>query len=279
MDNQKISPLLNLTMESTPKEREESLELNVGYEEEGNRWNVIVRGSGDWNAIENERIQITPLLGNYAIVNLPEEDIQILSQLPQIEYIEKPKRLFFSVLSGRSVSCIRPLENPPFNLTGKRIIMACIDSGIDYMHQDFRNEDGTTRIIRLWDQTIEGTPPEGYRIGSEYTSEAINQAIGANTQQERNQIVPSRDLSGHGTAVMGIAAGNGRESQGVYHGVAPESELLVVKLGAPLEEGFPRTTELMQGIDYAVRTGIRLEMPVVINLSFGNSYGSHEPCN
>lgn len=275
MDNQKISQLLNLTMEATPQEREESLELNVGYEPEGKRWNVIVRGSADWSTLENERIIITPLLGNYAIVNLPEEDLQAFAQLPQIEYVEKPIRLFFSVLSGRSVSCIRPLENPPWSLTGKGILMACIDSGIDYMHEDFRKEDGTTRILRLWDQTIEGNPPEGYRIGTEYTEEEINQAIQASTPQERYSIVPSRDLSGHGTAVAGIAAGNGRESQGVYHGVAPESPLLVVKLGNPVEGGFPRTTELMQGIDYAVREGIRLGMPVVLNLSFGNSYGSH----
>lgn len=275
MDNQKISQLLNLTMEATPQEREESLELNVGYEPEGKRWNVIVRGSADWSTLENERIIITPLLGNYAIVNLPEEDLQAFAQLPQIEYVEKPIRLFFSVLSGRSVSCIRPLENPPWSLTGKGILMACIDSGIDYMHEDFRKEDGTTRILRLWDQTIEGNPPEGYRIGTEYTEEEINQAIQASTPQERYSIVTSRDLSGHGTAVAGIAAGNGRESQGVYHGVAPESPLLVVKLGNPVEGGFPRTTELMQGIDYAVREGIRLGMPVVLNLSFGNSYGSH----
>lgn len=279
MNNQKLSPLINLTMESTEKERNESLELNVGYEEESKRWNVIVRGLGDWSLLENERIIITPLLGNYAIVNLPQEELEEFSRRPEIEYIEKPKRLFFSVLSGRSVSCIRPLENPPWNLSGKGILVACIDSGIDYMHEDFRNPDGTTRIIRLWDQTIEGNPPQGYRIGSEYTKEEINQAIQAASAQERYKIVPSKDLSGHGTAVMGIAAGNGRESQGVYHGVAPESDLLVVKLGTPLEEGFPRTTELMQGIDYAVRTAIQLGMPVVINLSFGNNYGAHEPYN
>lgn len=275
MNNQKLSPLINLTMESTEKERNESLELNVGYEEESKRWNVIVRGLGDWSLLENERIIITPLLGNYAIVNLPQEELEEFSRRPEIEYIEKPKRLFFSVLSGRSVSCIRPLENPPWNLSGKGILVACIDSGIDYMHEDFRNPDGTTRILRLWDQTIEGNPPQGYRIGSEYTKEEINQAIQAASAQERYKIVPSKDLSGHGTAVMGIAAGNGRESQGVYHGVAPESDLLVVKLGTPLEEGFPRTTELMQGIDYAVRTAIQLGMPVVINLSFGNNYGAH----
>ena len=76
--------------------------------------------------------------------------------------------------------------------------------------------------------------------------------------------------------MLGIAAGNGRESEGTERGVAPDSSLLVVKLGIPDPDGFPRTTELMQGVDYAIRTAQELQMPVVINLSFGNSYGSHD---
>ena len=109
--------------------------------------------------------------------------------------------------------------------------MACIDSGVDYAHPDFRKEDGTTRILALWDQTIQGKPPEGYLIGAEYGETQINQALQAGEKEEREQLVPSRDLSGHGTAVLGIAAGNGRASGGRYRGVAYESSLLVVKLG------------------------------------------------
>ena len=85
-----------------------------------------------------------------------------------------------------------------------------------------------------------------------------------------------QDVSGHGTAVAGIVAGNGRQSGGVYVGIAPESELIVVKMGNTSEEGFPRTTELMQGVDYAVRKAIEYRMPVAINISFGNTYGSHD---
>ena len=92
---------------------------------------------------------------------------------------------------------------------------------------------------------------------------------------EREALVPSIDTSGHGTAVLGIAAGNWKRSQGTERGVAPESSLLVVKLGIRDPNGFPRTTELMQGVDYAIRTAQELQMPVVINLSFGNSYGAH----
>ena len=93
----------------------------------------------------------------------------------------------------------------------------------------------------------------------------------------RLDLVPSRDLSGHGTAVAGIAAGNGRGSEGRrYRGAAPEAELVVVKMGTPRQGGFPRTTELMQGVDYIVRTALRLGKPVAVNISFGNTYGSHD---
>ena len=142
------------------------------------------------------------------------------------------------------------------------------------MHPDFRNSDGSSRIAYLWDQTVSGNPPEGYLIGTEYSEEEINEAIQAG--EGRFSIVDSRDLSGHGTAVAGIAAGNGSASQGRYSGVAPESTLLIVKLGNPLDNSFPRTSELMQALDYCVRKSIELAMPVSINLSFGNTYGSHD---
>lgn len=154
--------------------------------------------------------------------------------------------------------------------------------GIDFALEDFRNPDGTSRIRALWDQTISGNPPEGYAIGTEYTQEQINEALQAVSIQDRYRIVPSRDTSGHGTAVAGIAAGSGRrrtetEVVGQNAGASPESELLVVKMGSPRAEGFPRTTELMQGVDYVIKKALEYRMPVAVNISFGNSYGSHEP--
>ena len=93
--------------------------------------------------------------------------------------------------------------------------------------------------------------------------------------EEGYRIVPERDFSRHGTSVLGIAAGNGRASDGVNRGVAYESDLLVVKLGIPRENTFPRTIELVQGVDYLVRQALEMGRPMVINLSFGNNYGSH----
>ncbi len=88
--------------------------------------------------------------------------------------------------------------------------------------------------------------------------------------------MPSVDLSGHGTAVAGIAAGNGRESGGRYRGVAWESPLMVVRLGAASPGNFPRTTQMMEAMDYIARKGVELSLPVAVNLSFGNTYGSHD---
>lgn len=137
--------------------------------------------------------------------------------------------------------------------------------GIDYFHPDFRNEDGSTRILELWDQDR-----------GVYTREQINQALQAESRRKALELVPSQDTSGHGTAVAGIAAGNGRESGGRYRGVAYESGLLVVRLGISPEDGFPRTTQLMTALDYAVRLAAQRSMPMAVNLSFGNTYGSHD---
>lgn len=147
--------------------------------------------------------------------------------------------------------------------------------GIDYRHPDFRKEDGNTRILGLWDQTIPGAPPDGYTVGTLYQEEQINEALKAGSREEGLQLVPSADLSGHGTHVAGICCGNGRASQGQYTGVAPESGLLVVKLGNVEGNSFPKTTRLMEAVNWIIQEAMKRNQPVAINLSFGNSYGSH----
>lgn len=277
MTDQKIENLLNLALNATERERETSLELDVGYDRDEKEWEVIVKYSGNLDEIREIGIPVVELYNEFAILTVPEYLLERLAEFSQIEYIEKPKRLFFQVANARRVSCVPPVQNPPFSLFGSGILIAVIDSGIDYTNPDFRNEDGTTRIVSLWDQTIDGIPPEGYLIGTEFTNEQINEALKQSTKQGQMNIVPSIDTSGHGTAVAGIAAGNGRGSTGrVYRGVATQSELLVVKLGTSRKEGFPRTTELMQAIDYVVRKAVFYKRPVAINISFGNTYGSHD---
>lgn len=272
MPDQKLENLLNLALDATEEERDKSLELNVGYNPIEREWDLIVKYSGSLDCVRTLGAQVVEMQNEFAIVTIRESLVDAMSECPAVEYVEKPKRLFFQIENGKRASCITPVQRPPLSLSGRGVLVAVIDSGIDYENEVFRNADGTTRIRSLWDQTIPGNPPEGYVIGTEYTREEINEALLAPTRQERLRIVPSQDISGHGTSVAGIAAGNSDE----YQGVAFQSDLLVVKLGVPREEGFPRTTELIQALDYVVRKALEYQMPVAVNLSFGNTYGPHD---
>ena len=287
MNSAKIENLLNLALDVGERERMRSPELSVGYDKADQTWEIIVKYYGSLDALAQQypQWQITELLNEYAILRVPQEALDLLAELPQIEYIEKPKQLYFEAAQGRRASCMLPVQTgrgiagSDTNLTGSGVLVAIVDSGIDYRHPDFCRVDGTSRIAAIWDQTAvprEGErPPAGYHQGVEYTNEVINGALAAATAQEASQIVPHTDTSGHGTHVAGIAAGNGRASDGANRGVAYESDLLIVKLGIPGGGSFPRTTELMTAVDYCIRTARERGMPLALNLSFGNNYGSH----
>lgn len=299
MPDQKLDNLLNLALDATEEEREKSRNLNVGYEKQARKWEIIVKYSevgianeevsdGMKYGVRNDRdsveillggpeISVVPLLGGYAIVTLSESILDEYSRRPQIEFIEKPTRLYFEDLFSKEASCITQVQrDEPGNLqlTGRGVLIGIVDSGVDYRHPAFLTADGKSRILRLWDQSIPGNPPEGYATGTEYTNEEINEALSLSVQEGR-RLVPSEDVSGHGTAVLGVAAGSDFSRGSVNRGVAYESDLLVVKMGIPRQDSFPRTTELMQGVDYLVRQAIRMGRPIAINLSFGNNYGSH----
>ena len=209
MADQKIENLLNLALSASEEEREKSLELDVGYYPVARTWEVIIKYSGTLGQVREIAESVVELSNEFAIVTVREDRLEALAGIEAVEYIEKPKRLFFQVENGRRVSCMTSVQIRPPKLYGTGVLVAIIDSGIDYANLDFRNADGTTRIYALWDQTIPGNPPEGYVQGTEYTQEKINEALQQENRTERMKIVPSEDRSGHGTAVAGIAAGNG----------------------------------------------------------------------
>ncbi len=300
--DQKIEDLLNLALDATQEERRRSDDLDEEYEGENKLWEVVVRFGGTLAGSALPGWEVVELSGGYAIVTLPQNEIRALAALPQVEYVEMPKRLYFSTDAGRIASCVPagqglwsargqrgqaeaegryeerlPTPTRSRSVGGQGVLVALIDSGLDYFHADFRNEDGSTRIAAMWDQTgtSRGMAPEGFLMGTEYTREEINAALAAGSRAAGEAIVPERDVSGHGTQVLGIAAGNGRSSGGRYRGMAPESELVVVKLGTPRENGFPRTTELMQALEYVMRKAEEFGLPVAVNISIGNVYGSH----
>jgi len=279
MASQKLESLLNLALTANEEERSRSGQLGVGYEPGASIWELIVKYNGDIGRLASGVIKVEELIAGYAIITLPEELIEGFSRLPEVEYVEMPKRLFFSQIRGIAASCIFPVtESEPY-LTGEGILVGIVDSGIDYQSPEFLNEDGSTRIRALWDQTLtarqdnDERPPVGFDTGVEFDKYRIDTAL---RSQNPQTIVPSFDTSGHGTAVAAIASASGNLRNGQYRGVAPQSELLVVKLGSPRADSFPRTTELMRALTYLVNKAVELGKPVAINLSFGNTYGSHD---
>lgn len=284
--DQKLENILNLALETPEEEREQTESLNVGYSAETRSWELIVKYHGSLDRLREQNIVVEELIAGYAILTVPEALVDMVSDTPEIEYVEKPKRFYYGQTFPAGTSCFPPVTmRTPF-LNGGGVLLAVLDSGITWDLEVFRKADGSTRIRYLWDQTVSeemgdvryGKMPDGFSIGTEYTAEEINAALQM-PALDRYRRIPSRDLSGHGTAVAGIAAG--RSADGLYTGAAPEAELIVVKLGLPgnsggVEEGFPRTTEILRGVTYALWKARQLNMPLVINLSFGNSYGSHD---
>ena len=260
MADQKLENLLNISLQATKEEREKSEELSIGYDPEQNTWELIVRytGSLDGLRIRYPQIRIRELLNQYAVLIVPETLVDAVSQESVIEYVEKPKQLYFELQAGKAASCINAVQqgmNNPFGLFGKGTIVAVIDTGIRSESMEFRNADGSTRILNIGDQTT----------GTEYDRSQIDEALQNETKDTAG--IPGADVLGHGTQVAAIACGSS--------GVAAQADILVVKLGLAAKNGFPRTTQLMEALDYVVRKAIDYGKPLAVNISFGNNYGDH----
>lgn len=242
--------------------------------DESERVEVIAKYNGSLGGIAEELdAEVERLTEGYAIITLERAKIPRLYEYAQIESLELPKDLYIADAYDLISTCVRAVQDKrTYGLTGDGVIVAIIDSGIDYMHQDFRTENGDSRILCLWDQTGSGPPPEGFDSGTEYSREQINAALQGPNPLE---IIPSMDTNGHGTAVAGIAAGNGRASGGENVGVAPEADLIVVKVGMKGYRSFARTTELLRAFKYVIDRARSLNKPVAVNMSFGMNNGSH----
>lgn len=182
------------------------------------------------------------------------------------------------------VSGITQVQREPLSLSGQGVIICIIDTGIDYNDDVFKDSQGNSRILAIWDQTIQsGTPPEELYYGSEYTREEINRAL---QSEDPYSVVPSRDENGHGSAMAAVAAGSILGNGMIYLGAAPDADIVVVKLKQAkqflrdfymIPAGVPayEETDIMLGVLYADRLAERLKKPAVICLGLGTNYGDH----
>ncbi|MGL5346196.1 MAG: bifunctional germination protease/germinant receptor pseudoprotease CspBA [Peptostreptococcaceae bacterium] len=191
------------------------------------------------------------------IISKNEENIDKLLSYPEIEYVEKPFILNTQDTQSFSSTGITNFKKKT-GLTGKGTIIGIIDSGIDYTLPIFRDNNGKSKILYYWDQSIQGNPPSGFKEGSVYSNEDINKAI------ERTTNIPISPTSSHGTHVAGIACG-----------IANEAELIVVRVGSRQTDVFSKSTEFMRAIKFILDKSLELRRPVAINISYGSNEGSH----
>lgn len=252
-----------------------------------NTTDFVVRANEYYiNEIQNAPfVRVTQLLADYYILGyIDNNDIERLADaLGTNFYSSLPYVVGLLDRSALESSGIIQVQEQAFlELTGRGVLIGIVDTGIDYTNPIFRYEDGTSRIAAIYDQTITGSPPENFLIGTEYTNQQINEALQNNPPYD---IVPSRDEVGHGTFLASLAAG--RESGGV-RGAAPDSELIVVKLkeaGNFIRNNYLvpednrnvyESTSVMLGIEYILQKARELNRPVAICLGVGTNLGNHD---
>ena len=217
--NQKIDVSLRASLEATPVERNASDDLSTGSSSDG-FWNLIVLYTGSPQTLQNEfpSSSFTFLLGNYAIVKISEDDIPSLAAFPQVIYIERPRQLFFEIVSARQASCLSAIqENSSYGLTGKGILISVIDSGIDYVT-------------------------------------GIDIAGSVNLVEEDEDILPIfQDMTGHGTGIASIIAANGEND---IKGINPDVELYSVKILD--KENSATLSRVIRGIYWCIENNINI---------------------
>lgn len=229
---------------------------------------------------------ITSTLGVVALnpINLD----RLLIDVPAIIYVDFRGLFILQNISPSNVDNINAIKiNPYLNLTGRGVVFGIVDTGIDYLNQEFMREDDTSRIISIWDQSIPGGDASTEYMGTVYSNEQINEAI----RLQRNNgdpysIVPSRDEIGHGTKVASIMGARGYNTD--VRGIAHDADFVIVKLFE--STNFRRrlelnrvpytpvynTSEVLAGLEYLRRVFVQIRRPMVIYLGVGTNIGAHD---
>lgn len=246
---------------------------------------LLIEYSGNLSILESFEDATVHIINFFiAMVHVPVSTITD-NTIYQLGYSVMPSLYGLVSEASLEASGIFRLRNiPNLNLRGQGVLIGIIDSGIDYTNPIFQYADGTTKIASIWDQTLfSDNFPEDTYYGTEYTREQINEAL--LTENPLN-IVPVTDEIGHGTMLAGVAAGNAVPESN-FSGVAPDAELVVVKLkqAKPYLKEFFRVPEnvvcyqendIMFGMEYLIRKAVELRRPMAICIALGTSLGAHD---
>lgn len=237
------------------------------------RLRAFVRTSGNPYTLNRFGVEVTMAVGNIASAWIPAERLREVVLAPEVLYVEGARRLKLAApmleVSAPTVGATALHRSSP-SYTGRNVLVGLIDAGLDITHPAFKTPQGKTRLLAVWDQVISvpGRNPPEATYGTEWTSNDIDsgRAFGLD------------DPSGHGTHVAGVAVGNGRWTDDPVRsldgdvfrvGIAPNADILFVKTAL-------LTPDVLDAAAYLLIRARQFRMPVVINMSFGNSWGPHD---
>lgn len=239
-------------------------ELDFAYSESDHTVRALIKTDGSLDGLEELGVTVQSTLGDVSTVRIPVDSLSALTSLPNVERLEAARKL--SLNNDISVPATGATSFHNAGLDGSGAIVAVIDTGVDFTHQDFRNPDGTTRIKYICDQT---DPPQGGDLtcpgggtsngGTLWTEAQINAALTGGPP------VRQRDTNGHGTHVLGTAAGN----DATFGGMAPGADLIMVKSALGSDD-------IINAMSFIDQKAAELGLPYVINMSFGGHFGPHD---
>lgn len=224
----------------------------------------------------------------FAVLHIPMDDLESPMNFSYYTYSAIPKLYSLLDTDSMEASGILPASRiPAFGNQGQGVLIRFVDTGIDYQNPLFRKEDGSSRILGIWDQTLETGAPDpvnGFQAlyGTQYSREEIDQALAA---PDPLALVPSADENGHGTFLASVAAG-GEDPDQDFTGAAPRASIAMVKLKPAkaylrdfylIREGADayQENDIMMGVAYLLHLARRFSMPLVICLGLGTNQGSH----
>lgn len=276
---------------------------NIFYDKDYIHYIFQYFGTFDEKLNINPDVKVTLIDKNFAILSVKSNLIRnfndteaIAQQINErvgtenfeIVYMQPPDLYSLQEISAIDASQVNSLQTgTQLNLTGKDVLIGIIDTGVDYLNDEFKDRDGKTRINAIWDQTIPSNNNEnqGVPFGSIYNNDQINQAIdAAKTGGNPYDIVPSKDENGHGTNMAGIVGGTGKNPN--LKGMAPDCEYVIVKLAEAkfykflysIDPQIPVYTSvtILVALKYLREFAIKEEKPMVILLALGSTTGNHK---
>ncbi|ELC8390409.1 S8 family serine peptidase [Clostridium perfringens] len=212
------------------------------------------------NSVDAIGAKVEDLGYGFGILIIKVSDLNRIIELEGLQYIELPKILYTSAYDSNRASCILSVWNN-YNLTGEGILVGFLDTGIDYTHNAFKDDEGNTRIEYIYD----------LENGVVYDKNKINEAL---KSEDPFSIVPEIDLSGHGTHVAGIACAGGNINFDNY-GVAYKSSIAMVKITGENSLRAALSTQLMRGLKFLMDKSNEINKPLVVNISLSTNDGSH----